>query len=148
MYYKIVLDNKVIDVLDNLVYLKYQPKHNRMLLCNESEAQAVFSSDRSEIWHVEGFYDLPVGGYKTVQLMPIDKYEYRRFKVFCGKTPEEIIDEYTKLVLIDKEDSSLVESLTRLYKRQEIDANNVTEVCNVLGVTEVETILVDDKEVE
>ena len=148
MYYKVVLDNKVIDVLDNLVYLKYQPKHNRMLLCNESEAQAVFSSDRSEIWHVDGFYDLPVDGYDTVQLIPIDKFEYRRFKVFSGKTPEEIIDRFTKLVLIDKEVSQLTDSLKRLYRHQEIDAEAVTEVCNVLGVTEVETILVDDKEVE
>ena len=148
MYYKVVLDNKVIDVLDNLVYLKYQPKHNRMLICNESEAQAVFSSDRKEIWHVEGFYDLLVDGYETVRLEPIDKYEYRRFKVFSGKTPETIIDEFVKLVLIDKEVSQLTESLKRLYMRQEIDAETVTKMCNTFGVAEIETILVDDKEVE
>ena len=141
MYYKVVCDNKVIDVLDNLVYLKYQPKHNRMLLCKEPEAQAVFSSDRKEIWHVEGLYDLPVVGYDTVQLIPIDKYEYRRFKVFSGKTPEEIVDGFVKLVLIDKEVDQLAESLTRLYKRQEIDAGTVVETCNTFGITEVETMM-------
>ena len=56
MYYKVIKNNKVIDVLDRLVYLKYQKKHNRMVLCNKSEAQAFFSSDRKNIWHTETLY--------------------------------------------------------------------------------------------
>ena len=140
MYYKVVLDDKVIDVLDNLVYLKYQPKHNRMLICNESEAQAVFSSDREEIWHVEGFYELPIDRYETVRLEPIDKHEYRRFKVFSGKTPETIIDEFVKLALVNKEGSLLAESLKRLYMHQEIDAETVMKMCDAFDIAEMETI--------
>lgn len=30
MFYKVIKNGKVIDVLDKLVYLKYQPKYDRM----------------------------------------------------------------------------------------------------------------------
>lgn len=95
MYYKVIKDNKIIDVLDKLVYLKYQKKHNRMILCNESEAQAFFSSDRKHIWHTEFLYRLPVDDlYDDVELVEIDKYEYEQLKILNGKTPEEIIDNF------------------------------------------------------
>ena len=99
MCYKVIKDNKVIDVLDKLVYLKYQKKHNRMVLCNETEAQAFFSSDRKNIWHTETLYNLPVDRYDDVELVKIDEYEYKQLKVLNGKTPEQIIDEYNLLLL-------------------------------------------------
>lgn len=99
MYFKVLKNNKVIDVLDKLVYLRYQEKHNRMVLCNESKAQAFFSSDRKNIWHAETLYDLPVEGYDVVELVEIDRYEYEQLKALNMKTPEEIIDEYNLLLL-------------------------------------------------
>lgn len=99
MYYKVIKNNRVIDVLDNLVYLKYQKKHNRMILCKESEAQAFFSSDRKHIWHTETLYNIPVEGYDEVELVPIDEYEYRQLKVLNYKSIQEILDEYTLLLI-------------------------------------------------
>lgn len=99
MYYKVVKDNKVIDVLDQLIYLKYQPKHKTMVLCEESEAQAILSSDKNNIWHEVSLYNIPVDGhrniYDTVRLEKIDKYEFERLKMLNLKTAEEIIDSYT-----------------------------------------------------
>ena len=95
MYYKVMKNNKVIDVLDKLVYLKYQTKHNRMVLCSKSEAQAFFSSDRKHIFHTEFLYELPIDKYDTVELVEIDEYEYKQLKMLNLSTPEEIIDEYT-----------------------------------------------------
>lgn len=94
MYYKVIKNDKVIDVLDRLMYLKYQPKHNIMVFCEDSEAQAILSSDQNHKWHVKGFYKIPVDGYDTVELVEIDKYEYEQLKVLNGKTPEEIIDNF------------------------------------------------------
>lgn len=93
MYYKVIKDNKVIDVLDHLIYLKWQQKNKIMLLTDENDAQAILSSDGNTVWHVEGFYDLPVNGYETVKLIQIDKFEYNQLKVLNMKTPEAIIDE-------------------------------------------------------
>lgn len=94
MFYKVMKEGRVIDVLDQLVFLKYQPRHDIMVLCSESDAQAILSSDKETIWHEETFYKVPVSGYDTVSLVEIDQYEYNRLKMLNGKTPEEIIDAF------------------------------------------------------
>ena len=99
MYYKVLKDNRVIDVLDSITYLKYQPKHKIMVLSDIDEAQAVLSSDGNTVWHEETLYEIPVDGYDTVRLREIDKYEYEQLKALNMKTPEEIIDAYNLLLL-------------------------------------------------
>ena len=99
MYYKVLKDNKVIDVLDSLTYLKWQPKHKIMVLSDENEAQAILSSGKNDIWHVKGFYKIPVSGYDEVSIEPIDRYEYRQLRALNMSTPESIIDEYNLLLL-------------------------------------------------
>lgn len=99
MFYKVLKNNKVIDVLDHLTYLKWQEKNKIMLLSDLNEAQAILSSDGNTIWHVEGLYDLPVSGYETVKLMKIDEREYRQLKMLNGKSLTEILDEYTLLLI-------------------------------------------------
>lgn len=101
MFYKVIKDGKVIDVLDDLVYLKYQKKHGRMIFCDEEEAQAIFSSDREHIWHTEGLYNIPISGYDTVHLEEIDEYEYRQLKVLNCKSVDEVIDWYTAMLIED-----------------------------------------------
>ena len=99
MYYKVIKNNKVIDVLDHLTFVKYHKKNNMMIACAKSEAQAIISSDGEHIWHIIGLYNIPVDGYDTVELIEIDKYEYQQLKILNLKTPEEIIDEYTLLLI-------------------------------------------------
>ena len=94
MYYKVMKNNKVIDVLDNLIYLKWQDKHKIMVLSDENEAQAILSSDKNTIWHEKTLYRVPVGGYDEVEIIEIDEYEYKRLKILNYKTPEEIIDNF------------------------------------------------------
>lgn len=99
MYYKVIKNNRVIDVLDRLIYLKYQPKHNIMVLCTESEAQAILSSDGNTIWHESSLYKIPIDGYDEVEILPISQYEYKQLKVLNMQSPEEILDQYTELLL-------------------------------------------------
>lgn len=96
MYYKVLKNNRVIDVLDRLIYLKYQPKHKIMVLCDENEAQAILSSDGDTIWHEATLYKIPVQGYDTVDIVEIDVYEYKQLKMLNCNTPEEIIDSFVK----------------------------------------------------
>lgn len=101
MYYKVIKNNKVIDVLDNLIYLKYQPKHRTMILCDENEAQAILSSDKNIIWHEKTLYNIPVEGYDTVEVLPIDYFEYKQLRMLNLQTPEEIIDSFVESLLED-----------------------------------------------
>ena len=96
MYYKVIKNNKVIDVLDKLTYLKWQPKNKIMLLCGLDEAQAILGSDGNSIWHVEGLYDLPVeaGEYDIVSIQEINQFEYKQLRMLNLSTPEEIIDAF------------------------------------------------------
>lgn len=93
-YYKVIKDEKVIDVLDQLIYIKWQAKHNIPVLCDINEAQAILSSDKNTIWHEDTLYKLPVDGYDTVRIEEIDQYEYKQLKMLNGKTPQEIIDNF------------------------------------------------------
>lgn len=139
MYWKVLKDDKIIDVLDNLVFLKYQEKHNRMIFCEENYAQAIFSSDEKEIWHVDGLYDIPIVGYDTVRIEEIDKYEYKRLKALNLGTMESIIDEFIKS-LINGDTSLLIDSLCRLYSSQEIDKNMAINLCKKHNIAENEML--------
>lgn len=98
MYYKVLKDNKVIDVLDKLIYLKWQSKHQTWLLSDENEAQAILSSDKNTVWHERTLYNAPIS-IDTVDLVEIDKYEYSQLRALGMKTPEELIDAYTLLLI-------------------------------------------------
>lgn len=103
MYYKVLKNNKVIDVLDQLIYLKWQPKHKIMVLSDENEAQAILSSDMNTIWHEVTLYRIPVDEpkFETVELVEIDQFEYKQLKMLNGKTPQEIIDDFVLSLLED-----------------------------------------------
>ena len=94
MFYKVLKDNKVIDVLDKLIYLKWEPKHKTMILTDENNAQAILSSDKNTIWHEKTLYNIPVSGYDTVELVEISNFEYEQRKILKLQTPEEIIDAF------------------------------------------------------
>ena len=100
MYYKVIKNNKIIDVLDDIIFLKWYSKYKIMVLSSQNEAQAILSSDRNTIWHEKTLHKVPVDGiFDTVEVVKIDEYEYKQLKVLNGKTPEEIIDEYTLLLI-------------------------------------------------
>ena len=95
-YYKVIKNGKIIDVLDKILYLKYQEKHGEMMLCDENDnAEAILSSDHNYIWHEESLYKIPIDGYDTVRIEEIDKNAYDQLKVVNLKSVSEIIDQYT-----------------------------------------------------
>ena len=94
MFYKVMKNNKVIDVLDNLIYLKWDSKHKIMVLTDENDAQAILSSDKNTIWHERTLYKVPVDGYDCVDVEEIDEFEYKQLKMLNLSTPEEIIDAF------------------------------------------------------
>lgn len=92
-YYKVIKDDKVIDVLNGLHFLKYHPKFKCMFNANGIEdAQAILSSNEKYIWHLDFLKDIPSDEYDTVEIEPIDVYEYENLKMLNGHTFEEIVD--------------------------------------------------------
>lgn len=105
MYYKVIKDNKVIDVLDNIVYLKWQPKHKMMVLSDINEAEAILSSGKDDFYHERTLYNIPNDAdvkCETVELIEINKFEHDQLKMLNLKTPEEIIDAFMTSLLEEK----------------------------------------------
>ena len=96
-YYKVIYKQRVIDVLSELKYVKYQLKHKILLLCPFEEAEGVLSSDLETAYHI---YDVPkkfpVDLYPTVTLEEITEAEYNQLKRLHLQSPEQIIDDYTQ----------------------------------------------------
>lgn len=94
MYYKVLKNNKVVDILDRIIYVKYQEKNDLILLCKLEEAEAILSSDGNYAWHIEGLYHYKPDN-DLAEIVRIPKHEYNQRKYLNGLTQEELIDAYT-----------------------------------------------------
>lgn len=72
--YKILYNNITIDVLKKIVYCRYL-QSGRTLRTDKVSANCIVSSDGSQVYHIVGTPSLPEG-YKSVEIVPIDKKEY------------------------------------------------------------------------
>ena len=140
MYYKVVKDDVVLDLLNEIHYVKYQRKHGIFLVCNPMEAEGIYSSNRETVWHLPGLNNIPAEGYDTVELVEIELAEYERRKQFGGRTPEEIVDAYTAL-LIQGDKYQLIDSLSRCYKKQMLSKSDIDKLNNILTNQELLGIL-------
>ena len=93
MYYKVILNKNVIDVLDCLYYVKYQLKHKTLLYCEKQEAQGILSSNGTTAYHTSELLPFPVDLFPTVSIEPITKSEYDRLARLHLKSPEQIAEE-------------------------------------------------------
>lgn len=95
-YYKIIKDKKIIDVLQEIIYVKYQKRNKLMLRCKEQDnPMGVLSSCQSTIYHVEGMKKFPMDKYMTVEMYECDEAEYLSLKAVLdeNKVVEEIATE-------------------------------------------------------
>jgi uncharacterized membrane-anchored protein len=59
MFYKVIKNNRVIDVLSALVFVKFKKRHDSIILTTEYDAQGIISSDGSKVWHVDYLFPFP-----------------------------------------------------------------------------------------
>lgn len=79
MFYKVTKNENVIDVLQSIRYVKYQKKHDILLLCDIKEAEAILSSNGKYGWHIAGLYNFAPDN-NTYDIKEIPKYEYDAYK--------------------------------------------------------------------
>ena len=75
MYYKVLKNNDIVDILNHIVYVKYQKKHNILLICDKKEAQAILSNDGMKAWHIDGLYNYSLDD-SVYELIEITEEEY------------------------------------------------------------------------
>lgn len=97
MYWKVIKNKKVIDVLDKLQYCRFQLKHKTLLLCDESVAQGILSHDGTTAYHLETCSEkFPIDIFPICSVEEIDKYEYESLLISLFKSPDEIANEIIK----------------------------------------------------
>ena len=92
-YYKVLYNNKIIDVLDRLQFCRFQLKHKVLILCEEKDAQGILSSNGETCYHTSGQLPIESDEFKTVALEEIDEQEYNRLKLYHLATPEEMAEQ-------------------------------------------------------
>ena len=75
MFYKVLKENTIVDLLQYIRYVHYQDKHGIILLCSPEDAQAVLSSNGKRGWHTAELYSFKPDN-SVYQIEEIDKYEY------------------------------------------------------------------------
>lgn len=95
MFYKVIRNRNVIDVLSSIQFVKFQTKHKVLLLCDEEQAEGILSSNGDTAYHLSSLNPFPTDDYATVTLEEITEHEYNQLKQLHCMSAEEIIDQYT-----------------------------------------------------
>lgn len=80
MYYKVIQDKKIIDVLDSLVFVRKQIVHGLLIICTQDYAEGLLSSDGNSIWFSKDFIDDNIHSYPEVSVIEIEELEYTLLK--------------------------------------------------------------------
>lgn len=67
--YQVIRNNELIDVLDNIQYVRKNPRNGVILSCNEEKAQGVISYDGKTIYWMD-----------SVTLEPITEIRFKRLR--------------------------------------------------------------------
>ena len=77
MFYKIIYNNFVLDILDSPVYVKYSYKSKRFIVTDVTSADGVMSSNRDVVYLFRDIVDVES---KIVKMIEIPESEYMNIK--------------------------------------------------------------------
>ena len=81
MYFKIIYNALVIDILDSVQYVRWLKRGKKFVKTEMTSANGILASDGINIYHVEEMPDFDgMGNYKTVHMLQIEKEEYDKLK--------------------------------------------------------------------
>lgn len=130
MFYKVIQNQTVIDVLESLNYVKFQTRNHIIIRCNSNEnPMGILSSDSTIIWHLDNLNNFPIDGYETVRLVEIDEEEYIILKEALDSN--KIIDEPEIEIDIDNEETEIEPT------EEEIIDNNTLDMVRTSKIQEM-----------
>ena len=85
MYYKVAYNQEIIDVLDNIQYVKYQPRNKMLILSDQFNGSVGLCSSNGEIYRLaEQPETIGFDINKVVKLIEIEEDEYEILKEALG----------------------------------------------------------------
>lgn len=123
MFLKIVKDSTVVDALEELSYVRQNPRNKTIIMCDPEFANGIISSDGSVIWHLKGLPEFSSGDFETVEAIEVCEDEFNSInqQLYSG---EEIVEEVRK-TLTTTEMMEKIEELTEeiIKLKQQLASN-------------------------
>lgn len=76
MFYKIMHNNMVIDLLTEISWVRYLPNSKRLVVTDSQSANGIMGSDHNTVYHLFGKPYNFVADLKTVEVVRIEKVEF------------------------------------------------------------------------
>ena len=76
MYYKLLSENKIVDAVEGLEFVRFQKRNGIFISCKEEYAQAVISSGGQRIWLLSELDDERFADFQVVDYSEIGELEY------------------------------------------------------------------------
>lgn len=80
MFYKLMYNNMVIDLLNEVRWVRYLPNSKRLIATDSQAANGVMGSDHDTVYHIFGKPYTFANEVKTVEVVKIDALEYDRLQ--------------------------------------------------------------------
>ena len=98
--FKIVENGQIIDVVENLKFVKCLPKSKRIICVDERQANGIMSSNGNEVYHLYGTPFSFEDDKRTVCFEAIDESEYEKLtqQVKKNEKLEERVRELEKML--------------------------------------------------
>lgn len=107
MFFKAIKDGIVVDVYDQLQYVKYNEKAKMILRCKKNEEpQGIIQRNGEKIYQVEGWPSLP-GEHETVSLVEFDDADLYD-GLLAALNENALIEEPEEVIEIDNSDIEMV----------------------------------------
>ena len=98
--FKVIENGQIIDVLENLKFVKCLPKSKKIIVVDERQANGIMSSNDNVVYHLFGTPYTFEGEKRTVHFQEIDAEEYEKLtqQVKKNEQLEERVRELEKML--------------------------------------------------
>ena len=76
--FKIIENNQIIDVVENLKFVKCLPKSKKIICVDERQANGIMASNGNDVYHIYGTPHTFEGEVRSVRFEEIDIEEYEK----------------------------------------------------------------------
>lgn len=118
MYYKVLNNNMVIDLLTEVRYIRYLSNFNRVLACQKGAAHGIVGSDGETIYKLEDSPSNILEDKKIVNLVEISAEEYSALSTQFAiqkKENEDLRKEVEELKSMVSEQNELLKQLLQKF---------------------------------
>ena len=119
MYFKIMHNNMLVDLLTEIKWVRYLPRQKRLVMTDRQSANAIMGSDNDTVYHICGRPFTFNTDVKTVEIIQISEAEYGKLS--------------TEFALIKKENEDLRSEVQSLKNQIENQSNLLAQILAKLG---------------